>query len=138
MVCAGGMGRSYNGFSILDLFTDEVEAVSEAAEERRQGTSFERHFQTVITTLIAALVMWIGITVTSSATSLATMQEKVVWMERSIDSLASKLEKATEDRYTATDARRDGAMFYRRFDQLEGRINIVENEHAKLIGTDRK
>ena len=109
--------------------------MSDKVDERRQGSAFERHLQTVVTILVAGLLTWVGLTTNETSKSVAVTEVKMEMMQLSLTSLAEKLDTATLDRYTATDARRDLGAVYRRLDQTENRMTVIESEHSNLMGS---
>lgn len=87
-----------------------------------RGSTLERHAQTLIGLVVAALLGWVGMTVQDLTTTVARMEEKIVSLERQIDILQAN----TRDRYTKQDASRDLGVVQKMLDDHAERIRRLE------------
>ena len=88
----------------------------------KQRTSFEKHGQSLIQILIAALCLWMANTTNLTATSVAVLTERMEGIKGQLDSV--QLESSL--RYTKEDAIRDTEIINRRIDRQSDRIKILE------------
>jgi hypothetical protein len=69
-------------------------------EDERNGSAFERHFQTGIQLLLIALLLWAGQQLVQTGTRVVSLEVKVTALEMAMTS-------NMDDRYRARDAARD-------------------------------
>ncbi len=86
----------------------------------------ERHIQTVLAAVIVALLSWGGFTLTEVSLQTAVLAERVATLSVKVAALEQKVDKGTEDRYRAADARRDLALRDQRLQTLEQRLARLE------------
>jgi len=90
----------------------------------KQRTPFEKHGQSLIQILIAALCLWMANTTNLTATSVAVLTERMEGIKVQLDSV--QLESSL--RYTKEDAIRDTEIINRRIDRQSDRITILEED----------
>lgn len=88
----------------------------------KQRTPFEKHGQSLIQILIAALCLWMANTTNLTATSVAVLTERMQGIKVQLDSV--QLESSL--RYTKEDAIRDTEIINRRMDRQSDRITVLE------------
>lgn len=82
-------------------------------------SGLERHIQSVLLAIAIAILGWLGLTVQSSATSIATLSEKVSQLE-------NRLREDRGNIYTVDMANRDMANRDMVFKALESRVSLLE------------
>lgn len=80
----------------------------------------ERHFQSIIVTVLLAVSGWVAYTTQGTSVKVATLEEKVI-------SLNDKLDMANIQSYRASDADRDLQIRDLRLDRLEDRLDRLED-----------
>lgn len=88
----------------------------------------EKHLQTALAAILIGLVGWVGVTVSSTATEVAVLKQTVIVLTSTIEKLEARLEVMTDDRYRASDARRDLGRVYERLSDHEKRIGGLEGK----------
>ncbi len=89
--------------------------------------NFERHFNTIIGIIIAALLGWFGLTTQNMSVRLAVVESSMSQLTIQV----SRLREATNDRYTSREAVEDKAALQREIDRLEIRVNDLEQRVRK-------
>lgn len=79
----------------------------------------EKHFQTIVVTILLAVSGWVAITTQGTSVQVATLQVQV-------KSLRDRIEDAADDRYTSADAARDLLLRDQRVTELERRLEMLE------------
>jgi hypothetical protein len=80
------------------------------------STTIERHTQTILTTIVLALLAWVGLTVLESSQQITVLRVQVA-------ELTHRIDERTGDRYRGDDAKRDFAWRDMRLDELSKRID---------------
>lgn len=91
-------------------------------ENVQHRSAFERHAQTIVQVIIAALCIWMAKTTTETATEVAVQSERLVSLSTQVDTL----QESTRDRYMGTDARRDLAVRDAQINDLVQRVRALE------------
>lgn len=94
-------------------------------EQVNTRSAFERHGQSLIQVIIAALCIWMAKTTSDTSKDLAVLTERM----ESVKIEMTSMKDFNKDRYTGADARRDAAIDERRFTNIENRIKSLENKH---------
>ena len=76
--------------------------------------------------LIAAATMALFATVYGDSVTLARVEERLIGLETRMVSLDARVAAGTRDRYTAAEAARDLAAIDRRFNEIAGRLSVLE------------
>ena len=97
-------------------------------EDRRVGSNFERHLQTILASVAILLMAWVGLTTYNTSVGMATFAERMSWMGDSILKLEKRLQQASKDRYSRQDAQRDYTQNMRRFETIEARVTKLETK----------
>lgn len=84
-------------------------------------------------TLITALIIGLFATVYGDSVTLARVEERLIGLETRMVSLDTRVAAGTRDRYTAAEAARDLAAIDRRFNEMAGRLSVLER---RLYGVD--
>ena len=95
--------------------------------DHNEGSVFERHAQTLISTIIAALVLWVGITMQNMQTSIASMTVQIQQLQTEVATLRQK----NGDRYTASQAVTDWNRNRNELDEVRQRLRDVERSSIK-------
>lgn len=95
-------------------------------DDGRRPGALERHAQTLIGTVIAALVLWVGLTMQQQSVGIAELRVEVTNLRGQVSSLQS----ATADRYTAARAASDLAARDREINDLRDRVRTLERERS--------
>lgn len=90
----------------------------------KEKSTFEKHGQSVIQVLIAALCLWMANTVNITATSVAVLTERMEGIKVQLDSVQME----AESRYTKNDAIRDIEILNNKIDRQEDRIKDLEKK----------
>jgi len=85
--------------------------VSEEEIPIKRG-GFERHIQTLVTSITLALLMWTGVTLIDLRDRLARMEERLI-------SVKAELLISQENKFSATEWRREKEIIEDRFRRLE-------------------
>jgi len=93
-------------------------------KEIEPRSAFEKHGQSIIQVLIAALCIWMANTTNLTATSVAVLTERMQGIKVQLDSV--QLEASL--RYTKEDAIRDTEIINRRMDRQSTRISTLEDD----------
>lgn len=88
----------------------------------KEKSTFEKHGQSVIQVLIAALCLWMANTVNITATSVAVLTERMQGIKVQLDSV--QLDAAS--RYTKNDALRDIEILNNKIERQSDRIKNLE------------
>lgn len=88
----------------------------EAADEIRSLRGLERHFQSIVLTVLAGVTGWFGLTVQDSTVKLATISERLTGLER-------QLADNKEQTYTMRDAQKD----------LQLRDSVIANIASRVL-----
>ena len=86
----------------------------------------ERHVQTVLGAIIIALILWVGNTLTTNQTQMAIMQTNLTVLTDEVSKLRLKVEQGVDDRYRASDARRD-------FADVWDAIKDIQADHYRIV-----
>ena len=97
------------------------------------GTIMEQHVQTIITTVMAGLVAWIGLSVSDNNEAIARMDERMKSLQGSVLSIQGQLSAATNDRYTATEAGRHRQLMVTRLNNQEKRIDELDRKIERIM-----
>ena len=91
--------------------------------ERRQTerSAVERHAQSLLLVIVAGLIGWVGLSISSMGQMIARLEERVTYMTTQISDLKN-------GNYTQTDAVRDIGRVDGRIDELSGRVQRLEGE----------
>ncbi len=100
-------------------------------EERRRGSLFERHAQTVLSGIATLLVVWVGSSVIDLGKEQAKANVQLTQVVKDVGSLQTQMQIAGSDKYTATDARRDLVAIRDQLAKLEERLDRREREVRK-------
>lgn len=93
----------------------------------RQASPWERHFQTVLTTVAIGLLAWVGVSQVTTNEITAAIKQQLIDMNRRIESV----ERGTSDRYTASRAASDFLRIETTLDRLDRRIRDIEKGAPK-------
>lgn len=85
-----------------------------------EKTMMEKHFQTIVVTILLAVSGWVAVTTQGTSVQVATLQVKV-------EGLQERLDAGNIDRYRSADAARDLLLRDQRIDRLEDRIEALED-----------
>ena len=88
----------------------------------KEKSTFEKHGQSIVQVLIAALCLWMANTINITATSVAVLTERMQGIKVQLDSV--QLEAAS--RYTKNDALRDIEILNNKIDHQSDRIKTLE------------
>lgn len=88
----------------------------------KEKSTFEKHGQSVIQVLIAALCLWMANTINITATSVAVLTERMQGIKVQLDSV--QLDAAS--RYTKNDALRDIEILNNKIERQLDRIKNLE------------
>ena len=61
-----------------------------------------------------------------------SLDERLIGVQTEIKKLNTRLDQATSDRYTSTEAAQHRAIQIRRMDDMEKRIDALERDHARM------
>lgn len=89
-------------------------------------TIMETHLQTVLTSVITATLLWVGITVHKSREDLVRLEEKLSSMNNRISTLDLRLIEFQKESYTRTEAAKDFAYVDLKVKQMLNRIETLE------------
>ena len=95
-----------------------------STKDKSERSTFEKHGQSIIQVLIAALCIWMANTTNLTATSVAVLTERMQGIKVQLDSV--QLEASL--RYTKEDAVRDTEIINRRMDRQSDRISVLEED----------
>lgn len=90
----------------------------------KEKSTFEKHGQSVIQVLIAALCLWMANTINITATSVAVLTERMQGIKVQLDSVQME----AESRYTKNDAVRDIEILNNKIDSQANRIKDLEKK----------
>lgn len=90
----------------------------------KEKSTFEKHVQSVIQVLIAALCLWMANTINITATSVAVLTERMQGIKVQLDSVQME----AESRYTKNDAVRDIEILNNKIDSQANRIKDLEKK----------
>lgn len=90
----------------------------------KEKSTFEKHGQSVIQVLIAALCLWMANTINITATSVAVLTERMQGIKVQLDSVQME----AESRYTKNDAIRDIEILNNKIDSQADRIKDLEKK----------
>lgn len=79
----------------------------------------EKHFQTIIVTILLAISGWVALTTQATSVQVATMKVQ-------IETLSAKVENFSSDQYRSSEAVRDLMLRDQRLSRLEERIDRLE------------
>jgi hypothetical protein len=96
--------------------------MSEENEERGRGSATERHVQTVVVGILLALLLWNGNTLIDLKTDVATLKVTV-------GGLDGALRVSGEDRFRASDWRREREILEQRFQRNEAEVAALRVRH---------
>ena len=85
-------------------------------------TALERHIQTILTGVVAALLAWVGV-------SLLDLRDRVTRVEVQVLNMQSLIADGTADRFRGVDWLREKARLDDRFFSLQRRVDQLEEEH---------
>ena len=81
------------------------------------GVNMERHAPTLVMLILAGVMTWVGVTVKDTEVQVAlhgqmlsTNAAATTELKDIVDKLEDKIDQATSDRYTGTEARRDSSI----------------------------
>lgn len=100
-------------------------------EDRRRGSIFERHAQTGLSVIVTMLVAWMGSSLIDLGKEQAKANVQLTQVVKDVSSLQVQTQMSNNDRYTATDARRDLATIRDQLAKLEERFERREREVRK-------
>jgi len=90
----------------------------------KEKSTFEKHGQSIIQVLIAALCLWMANTINITATSVAVLTERMQGIKVQLDSV----QMGAESRYTKNDAIRDIEILNNKIDSQADRIKDLEKK----------
>jgi len=90
----------------------------------KEKSTFEKHGQSIIQVLIAALCLWMANTINITATSVAVLTERMQGIKVQLDSVQME----AESRYTKNDAIRDIEILNNKIDSQADRIKDLEKK----------
>jgi hypothetical protein len=93
---------------------------------KERAAPMERHLQTVIGAVLIGLVFWVGSTLTTTQTQMAVLQSKLTSLAEEVAKMRHKVEEGVDDRYRASDARRD-------FNEVWDAIKDIQSDHYRII-----
>lgn len=111
---------------------DYDEALDDDGGRRMLGGAFERHGQTVLQLLIAALLGWFGLQVVDQGRSMARMEVTVDALNKQILAIQSSFLQGTNDRYRATDAAKDFKIIELRLSHIDSRAASFNDRIGKV------
>lgn len=92
-------------------------------EEKEEEISvFERHAQTIVGVICAALLSWVGVSVSQQGKDIVALQVQMSGLQTQMTAIQS----ATADRYTGTRAATDFKPVYDRLADHEARLRELE------------
>ena len=101
--------------------------------QSEESTSIERHFVTVLVGISVLLIGSGVIALFSMSSNMATMQTNLSWVQTSMTNMENKIDSATANNYSNTDASRDMTTVMGRIDSVESRISIMESDHRNFM-----
>jgi len=87
-------------------------------ERRRQGV-MERHIQTVLTGIVAALLAWVGV-------SLLDLRDRTTRLEVQTLNVEALIREGAADRFRLSDWAREKARLDERYLDLARRVDVLE------------
>lgn len=93
-------------------------------EERRQrpvSSALERHMQTGFAVIITGITAWVGLSLVDLGKEQVKTSTQLQQVRDDMRQLQTQYLQATQDRYTASEARRDQQEVKDRLDRLEHR-----------------
>ena len=89
--------------------------------------SLERHIQTGLAVILIGFVGWVGVTVSQNSNLTARLDERMMSMQREIQSLRTSVKEEMKDRFTGTEAR-----------ALQHAVQVNERDIEKIDHAQRK
>jgi hypothetical protein len=93
-----------------------------------RGTIMERHAQTIIVAVLLALLLWTG-------TTLMGVRDDVTTLKVQVSNMEGQLRSASDDRFRASDWRREREIIDARFNRveamLEKHVDTMERRNGK-------
>jgi len=108
------------------MTTDHRAGENGQNHKSERATPMERHLQTAIGAVLIGLVFWVGSTLTTTQTQMAVLQAKLVGLTEEVAKLRLKVEQGVDDRYRASDARRD-------LNEVWSAIKEIQEDHYRVI-----
>jgi hypothetical protein len=87
-------------------------------ERRRQG-AMERHIQTVLTGIVAALLAWVGV-------SLLDLRDRTTRLEVQTLNVEALVREGAADRFRLSDWAREKTRIDERYSDLARRVDVLE------------
>lgn len=91
----------------------------------------ERHFQSIIATLLLGIAGWIAITTTETSKGQAAIAEQIGAARSELARLSSEVRSITERAYLKEDARREFDRVDRILSEVDSRIREIEARGAR-------
>lgn len=89
-------------------------------------STFERHVQTALNTLVTALLVWVGYTVYQNSLQVVAMSTQIVNMQASILKLQNQVEENMDDRFRRRDWENGIAPLNKIILDHEKRLDTIE------------
>ena len=103
----------------------------------RRNTGLERHFSTLITTLILVSVLWVGNSLITQEKVQIRMAGTIEIMNTQIIHLKDLIKIATKGNYSTRDAGVDKREWNFKYDALHSRITAVE-QYQQMYTTNKR
>lgn len=103
-----------------------MEDAANANEGKRPIAGFERHVQTIVTSITLALLLWVG-------QSLVDLRDRLTRFEERVVNLQAQVQQGTDDRFRGTDWRREKERIDERFLEMGRRLDKVDADHSLML-----
>lgn len=109
----------------------EVNIDGEEIMDRRNTSVLERHFATVVTSLILIAILWVGDTVLEQGKQQIKLVGAMNLMNSEITHLKELLKVSSNDQYTRSNAEADKAKYDLLIAELNRRVSNLEETHKQ-------
>lgn len=91
------------------------------------ASTIEKHFQTVLQIIVAALISWFGFQVVEQGKSVARMEVVIESLNKELMQMRTNVLTQVDDRYRRAEAVRDQELLRRQIAENQERITRLEN-----------
>lgn len=112
-------------FGVSAFFMPGGNVTESVLSDSKQGV-FERHAQSVVALLIAALVSWVGISTSQLREDFQAVKGDIRVINVEVSAVKDQLALANQDRYRASQANSDFKLRDQRIDQNSRRLDSLE------------